>query len=264
MAKETQLSSYARTMREMGVLLELGKHHIETFEGADFIVLSPGVPHTIPPIKAAQEKGIPVMGEIELASRFIREPIVAVTGTNGKTTTTTLLGKMLEESGFKVFVGGNIGDPLIGYADKGEKADIVVAEISSFQLDTIDTFRPKVGVLLNITEDHLDRYPNFTAYAHSKGRIFENQKESDFAVLSSDDPVVCSVTGNIKSSKLETGRLQVSNFKFQVSNANFLGRHNKENVSGSNGCGRDSRRYSVCPGQFQAAAAPHRICCHDK
>ncbi len=205
MAKEEQVSKYASLMREMGVHTELGQHRTETFENADLIVLSPGVPHTIQPIKWAQKKGIPVLGEIELACRFISEPIIAITGTNGKTTTTTLLGEMLKKSGFNVFVGGNIGDPLIGYADRGEKADILVVEVSSFQLDTIDTFRPKVAVLLNITDDHLDRYPDFNAYAMSKCRIFENQEQNDFAVFNNSDPLISSMTKNIKSKKLEAG-----------------------------------------------------------
>jgi len=169
MADEKKLKSYAPMAHKLGVNMELGKHNIETFERSDLIVVSPGVPHTILPIKRAIAKGIPVLGELELAARYIREPVIAVSGTNGKTTTTTLLGNMLESSGFKVFVGGNIGNPLIDYAGKRGGADIVVAEVSSFQLDTIDTFRPHVGVLLNITADHLDRYPDFQSYARSKG-----------------------------------------------------------------------------------------------
>lgn len=170
--KEQEIDSEEPLIREPGIRMELGPHRIETFERADLIVVSPGVPHTISPIRRAKEQGIPVIGEIELASRFITEPIVAVTGTNGKTTTTTLLGKMLEDSGLKVFVGGNIGKPLIAYADGEEKAEIVVIEVSSFQLDTIDTFRANVAVLLNITEDHMDRYPDLDAYTKSKARIF--------------------------------------------------------------------------------------------
>jgi UDP-N-acetylmuramoylalanine--D-glutamate ligase len=199
MAKAETLSSHLSLVRGMGIETELGRHRFETFENADLIVLSPGVPHTISPVTRAKEKGIPVIGEIELASWFIREPIVAITGTNGKTTTTVLLGEMLRKSGHKVFVGGNIGDPLIGYADKAEKAEIVVAEVSSFQLDTIDSFRPRVGVLLNIAEDHLDRYPDFSAYAESKSRIFENQQESDVAIFNGDDPLIRSIAENVKS-----------------------------------------------------------------
>jgi UDP-N-acetylmuramoylalanine--D-glutamate ligase len=141
------------------------------------------------------------MGEVELASRFIKEPIIAVTGTNGKTTTTTLLGEMLKASGFKVFVGGNIGTPLIRYVEKNEKAQMIVAEVSSFQLDTIETFRPKIGVLLNITEDHLDRYADFKEYAKAKSRIFENQKTKDTAVLNGADAAVLDISKAVKSKK---------------------------------------------------------------
>ncbi len=202
MAVEKELAPYAPIAHKLGATMELGRHNIETFERADLIVLSPGVPHTILPIKRAEAKGIPILGEIELAARFIREPVIAVSGTNGKTTTTELLGDMLKNSGLKVFVGGNIGNPLIDYADKGESAEIVVAEVSSFQLDTIDTFRPRVGVLLNISADHLDRYPDFEAYARSKGRIFENQQEGDAAVINVSDPLVRSISKGLKARKL--------------------------------------------------------------
>ena len=152
-AQET-LGSRAQRIHEMGIAMELGHHRTQTFERADLVVLSPGVSHTLEPVLRAKERGVPVIGEIELASRFIKEPIIAITGTNGKTTTTEILGSMLIRSGFNVFVGGNIGNPLISYADGEQKADVIVAEISSFQLDTIDTFRPEIGVLLNITADH--------------------------------------------------------------------------------------------------------------
>jgi len=202
MAGEKEIGAYAPMAHKLGVHMELGNHNIETFERADLIVVSPGVPHTILPIKRAMAKGIPIVGELELAARYIREPVIAVSGTNGKTTTTTLLGSMLKNSGFKVFVGGNIGNPLIDYAGKRGTADIVVAEVSSFQLDTIDTFRPRVGVLLNITADHLDRYPDFKSYARSKGRLFENQQHSDSAVLNGSDPVIRSVTKDLRARKL--------------------------------------------------------------
>jgi UDP-N-acetylmuramoylalanine--D-glutamate ligase len=201
-ASERDLGSKVQEFQAPGISLELGRHRSETFEKADLIVLSPGVSHTIKPILQARERGVPVMGEIELASRYIRQPVVAVTGTNGKTTTTELLGDMLKRSGCRVFVGGNIGNPLIDYADGKQEADVIVAEISSFQLDTIETFRPHVGVLLNITADHLDRYPNFEAYAASKIRLFENQQASDIAVLNGSDPLVRSLTENLKSRKL--------------------------------------------------------------
>jgi UDP-N-acetylmuramoylalanine--D-glutamate ligase len=202
MAGEKELGVYAAMAHKLDVIMELGKHDIKTFERADLIVISPGVPHTIPPIQKAIAKGVPIVGEFELAARYIREPVIAVSGTNGKTTTTTLLGTMLENSGFKVFVGGNIGNPLIDYADKKGTADVVVAEVSSFQLDTMDTFRPRVGVLLNITDDHLDRYPDVKSYARSKGRLFENQQQSDCAVLNGSDPIISSITKDLHARKL--------------------------------------------------------------
>jgi UDP-N-acetylmuramoylalanine--D-glutamate ligase len=201
-AGEKELGDAVDIVRELGVAIELGPHRAASFQNADLIVISPGVSHTIAPIMQARDRGIPVIGEVELASRFIKEPIIAVTGTNGKTTTTELLGRMLKNSGLKVFVGGNIGNPLIEYVAKGEPAQIVVAEISSFQLDTTAAFRPRLCVLLNITADHLDRYPNFEAYADSKIRIFKNQRAEDVAVLNGADPLVRAKTKQIKSQRL--------------------------------------------------------------
>ncbi|HEX9595235.1 MAG TPA: UDP-N-acetylmuramoyl-L-alanine--D-glutamate ligase, partial [Anaerolineales bacterium] len=160
-------------------------------KAADLVVLSPGVFHLQPMLEPARAKGTPVIGEMELAARHIDEPIIAVTGTNGKTTTTELVGNMLQGSGKHVFVGGNIGIPLIAYADGAHpRADVVVAEVSSFQLDTIVHFRPHTAVMLNITDDHMDRYPTFRAYAESKWRVFENQCATDAAILNAMDDAV--------------------------------------------------------------------------
>ena len=200
-AAEETLGAQVQELRAMGAKTELGYHNTQTFLQADRIILSPGVPHTMDSIVAARQKGIPVIGEIELAACFNTTPIIAVTGTNGKTTTTELLGRMLRASGLNVFVGGNIGNPLIGYVDQGQSADVVVAEISSFQLDTIKTFRPKVAVLLNITADHLDRYPDFDAYAESKMRLFENQDAADTAVLNGSDMLIRLLSKRIRSHK---------------------------------------------------------------
>lgn len=189
-------------MQQLAASLEFGEHRLETFTSADAIVLSPGVPHTLPVFQAARENGIPVIGELELAFRFIREPMIAVTGTNGKTTTTELLGQMLTASGKRVFVGGNIGNPLIEYLDRDEPVDILVVEVSSFQLDTADTFRPRIGVLLNIAEDHLDRYPDMTAYAASKARLFRRQDSEDTAVLNGSDPRIERLAVGLPSRKL--------------------------------------------------------------
>jgi len=201
MAAEEALVSSVLEMHQLGIRTELGGHRWESFESSDLIVLSPGVPHTHDFLIGARQKGIPVIGEIELASRFIRDPIIAITGTNGKTTTTSLLGRMLTQCGKAIFVGGNIGNPLIGYVDRDEKADWVVLEISSFQLDTIESFRPDIGILLNITADHLDRYVNMASYATSKGRIFQNQTIEDIAIFNGADPWVLSETSRIHSRK---------------------------------------------------------------
>lgn len=198
-ATEEILGAFAVEARQLGVNLELGCHKPSTFQFADMIVISPGVPHTIAPLEEARAKGIQVVGEIELAARFIDTPIVAVSGTNGKTTTTELIGRMLAASGRKVFVGGNIGNPLIEIAGRSADLDVIVAEISSFQLDTIDTFHPHVAVLLNVSPDHLDRYPDIEAYAASKGRLFENQEASDFAVCNGNDPLVQHLCREVRS-----------------------------------------------------------------
>jgi UDP-N-acetylmuramoylalanine--D-glutamate ligase len=174
--------------------LKLGGHDPKDFETADLVVLSPGVPHTQPILEPAWANDTPVIGEMELAAGMIAEPIIAVTGTNGKTTTTELVGKMLKDSGKRVFVGGNIGTPLIAFADGTYgKADVVVAETSSFQLDTIIDFRPDTAVVLNITDDHLDRYTTVEAYIRSKWRIFTNQRPTDAAVLNAMDTTVAAM-----------------------------------------------------------------------
>jgi UDP-N-acetylmuramoylalanine--D-glutamate ligase len=177
-----------------GVRQELGGHRRDTFVGSDLIVLSPGVPE-IAEIAAARAAGVPITGEMELASRFLEATIVAITGTNGKSTTTTLCGSMLRATGYPTFVGGNLGQPLaeaVGTPAGGLGGHCVV-EASSFQLETVETFHPRVAVLLNITADHLDRYPDMAAYAAAKGRMFTAQNRGDFAVINVDDPLVVDV-----------------------------------------------------------------------
>ncbi|WP_028314410.1 UDP-N-acetylmuramoyl-L-alanine--D-glutamate ligase [Desulfatibacillum aliphaticivorans] len=206
-ASETSLGARVQNVRDMGAKVELGPHNMETFTQADLIVISPGVPHTIPVLEAAREKGVPVVGEVELASRFIQAPIIAVTGTNGKTTVTSLIGEMMEASGISAFVGGNIGNPLVNYARGQDKAQVIVAEISSFQLDTIESFAPKVALLTNVTEDHMDRYDGMEGYAASKARVFMNQTGADFAILNGCDKWSRAMCGGIQSSQwFFTGR----------------------------------------------------------
>jgi UDP-N-acetylmuramoylalanine--D-glutamate ligase len=167
--------------------LESGGHKIATFLQNDFIVLSPGVPKDISPLVCAKKAGIEILSEIELAARFIKTPIIAITGTNGKTTTTTLINQIFLNSGKKTFLGGNIGNPLIEYLASPELKDYLVLEISSFQLEDIKTFRPYISVILNITPDHLDRYPSFEDYIKAKAKIFMNQNKNDFLILNGDD-----------------------------------------------------------------------------
>lgn len=167
----------------------------------DEVVVSPGVPLIIPIIKAAYEQGIPVTGEVEAAYRLTRTPFIAITGTNGKTTTTTLLGEIFKASGRGTHVVGNIGDPIANYVDSANADDVFVTEISSFQLETIDTFRPQAAAILNLTPDHLDRHLSMENYVSAKGRIFENQGNEDLLVLNGDDPLVCELGTKANSRK---------------------------------------------------------------
>jgi len=180
----------AEPLRAIGVDLELGGHQLETFARADLVVLSPGVPSEQPAIGAARRAGVPVIGELELASRWARGRIVAITGTKGKSTTTELTGRMLEAAGHHVTVGGNIGAPFSAQVDRSTPETLHVVEASSFQLEQIATFRPWIAVLLNFSPDHLDRHPNVAAYAAAKARVFENQEAGDWAVVNGDDPFV--------------------------------------------------------------------------
>jgi UDP-N-acetylmuramoylalanine--D-glutamate ligase len=183
-----QLRDEIPILLDHGINVETGGHGERTFRGQDLIVVSPGVPVDAAPLVQARASGEPVIGEIELAAQNLTGPIVAITGSNGKTTTTTLAGEILAAGGLPVAVGGNIGTPAISLIAAATKETIFVLEISSFQLETIQTFRPKVAVILNITPDHLDRHRTFQTYVDAKARIFENQKADDFAVLNEDDP----------------------------------------------------------------------------
>ena len=179
------------------LVLEGGGHRTDFFLSADMVLVSPGIPLDIPALKAVREKGIPIHGEIEVFADRSTTPVIAVTGTNGKTTTTALLNEMLVNSGKNTYLGGNIGQPLMDYILGGQGKEVVVAEISSFQLDTATHFSPKVGLLLNISEDHLDRYSDFQAYADSKASLFRNQGKNDAAVINWDDPICRSIGENL-------------------------------------------------------------------
>ncbi len=178
----------ARRLSDLGVTLALGPHVVDTFTDADLIVLSPGVPPDQPAISAARHAGVPVIGEIELASRWILGRIIAVTGTKGKSTTTTLIARMLESAGLRVTAGGNLGTALSTQVAVSTADTIHVVEVSSFQLETTETFHPWISILLNLSPDHLDRHASFEEYARAKARIFANQTTADWAVVNADDP----------------------------------------------------------------------------
>lgn len=196
---EAQLQNEISALLDRGVSIETGRHGERTFRDQDLIVVSPGVPSDHPQLQLARKMGIPVIGEVELAFRFLQGKVVAITGSNGKTTTTTLVGEILVKSGKKTLVGGNIGTPVISLAGKCTPDTISVLEISSFQLETIQQFRPWIAAILNVTPDHLDRHHTFQAYVEAKARIFENQTPDDFAVLNADDPACVALKNRVKS-----------------------------------------------------------------
>jgi len=180
----------AAALQRHGITLELGGHVAATFADADLVVLSPGVPPDLDVVQSARARGVPVIGEIELAFRWLRGRVIAITGTKGKSTTTALTGRMLEAAGFKVTVGGNIGAPLSAQVLSSTPDTLHVVEASSFQLEQIETFHPWIAVMLNFSADHLDRHRSVEAYGAAKARIFENQSPSDWAVINADDPGV--------------------------------------------------------------------------
>lgn len=234
----------------IGVRLQTGGHDRDTFLSSDLIVISPGVPHDMAPLAAARSRGIPILGEMELAFRWIDIPVLAVTGTNGKSTVTTLLGSMIRNAGYKAFVGGNIGTPLIDYLADGQRADLAVVEVSSFQLDTAETFSPHIALLLNITPDHLDRYAGYEEYVKSKLSIFRHQGPGQFAILNDDDPRLSRyapsgpsvlryglnpgehrhawIEGNTLIARVPNGR----EHPFDLKDFALPGSHNRENLMG--------------------------------
>ena len=196
---EDQLRSEIPLLLDHGITVETGGHGDRTFRGQDLIVVSPGVPVDAPHLVQARALGEPVIGEIELAAQFLPGPIVAITGSNGKTTTTTLAGEILSAGGLRTVVGGNIGTPAITLVERATADTWAVLEVSSFQLETVQTFRPRIAVILNITPDHLDRHRTFEAYASAKARIFENQQSDDFAVLNEDDPACVNLAKRVNA-----------------------------------------------------------------
>jgi len=244
-----QLQEEIPLLLDQGIAVETGGHGERTFRGQDLIVVSPGVPVDARPLVQARALGETVIGEIELASQFFPGTIVAITGSNGKTTTTTLAGEIAAAGGIRTLVGGNIGTPAVSLIGEASLETVIVLEVSSFQLETIQTFRPKIAVILNITPDHLDRHRTFAAYVDAKARIFENQNMSDFSVLNADDPTCIELAQRTKGQViwfsrkkevsrgafLHDGRIMFRDPKAEreamlVSEIPLKGAHNVENV----------------------------------
>jgi len=245
---ESELGEVPAKMREAGVQLELGGHTEKTFLAQDLIVPSPGVPADDPLLVAARAKGITVWSEIELAYRFLEGRLIGITGSNGKTTTTTLIHHILKAASLETLLAGNVGTPLISVIGETTAKTVAVVELSSFQLELIERFRPDIGVLLNLTPDHLDRHKTLDAYVAAKARIFENQTELDAAVMNADDPL----SGRFVTKKpqvfwfsrkrrvnegafLQDDEIFVAhkgNHEFVMNRANIplVGTHNQENV----------------------------------
>jgi UDP-N-acetylmuramoylalanine--D-glutamate ligase len=275
-----ELRNEIPVLLDHGITVETGGHGDRTFRGQDLIVVSPGVPVDAPPLVQARSLGETVIGEIELASQFLPGPVIAITGSNGKTTTTTLTGEIMAAGGLPVLVGGNIGTPAISLAERAKSETVIVLEVSSFQLETIQTFRPKVAVVLNVTPDHLDRHRTFEIYVDAKARIFENQQDSDFAVLNADDPTCVAMAQRTRARvfwfsrqrEVERGAWVRDGYILfrdgtgqreilQVAEISLKGAHNLENVLGAvcagalMGCAPEKIRHAV----HEFKAVEHRL-----
>jgi UDP-N-acetylmuramoylalanine--D-glutamate ligase len=193
----------AGRLRDHGVVVELGPHRADAFTGADLVVLSPGVPPTQDVVEQARRAGVPVIGEVELASRFLQGKVIAITGTKGKSTTTTLAARMLQEAGLDATAGGNLGTALSGQVAATHPGALHVVEVSSFQLESIETFHPWIAVLLNLSADHLDRHASFEEYGAAKARIFMNQQPADWAVVNADDPGALALARDARARRLD-------------------------------------------------------------
>jgi len=263
---EDQLPSAIPVLLDQGISVETGGHNERTFRDQDLIVVSPGVPSDVPQLEKARAQGIPIIGEVEVASRFLKGHIIAITGSNGKTTTTALAGEIIGMGGYEVLVGGNIGTPAISLISDATSDTYNVLEISSFQLESIESFHPEIAVVLNITPDHLDRHHSFDAYVEAKGRMFQNQTAQDHAVLNADDPTCAGLADKTRAQvhwfsrkkEVERGAFVREGKIFwregrddleimPVSGITLKGTHNLENVLAA-----------VCVGRL-VGCEPHRI-----
>jgi len=210
---QEQLSRAIEPLQEVArqsgseLILELGGHKAKSFRNCSFVIVSPGVPLALPWFEESRKAGIPIMAEVELASRHLKGKILGITGSNGKTTTTALVTELLRGSGLSACRAGNIGIPLISYVAHSSPEDLYSTELSSFQLEGILQFRPAIASILNLTPDHLDRYRGFEDYIAAKKRVFMNQQESDFAVLNADDPRTAAMAGEVRSAPLLFSRV---------------------------------------------------------
>ncbi len=202
-----ELAAQVKALNNGRIVVEAGGHPERLFTDTDLIVLSPGVPK-LAPVQKARERGIPVISELELAWLLSESPYIGITGTNGKSTVTTLVGLMLAKAGKKALVAGNIGNALTEEVALLRGQDWIVAELSSFQLDDIDAFKPHIAAILNVTQDHLDRYPDLAAYGEAKARVFLNQQKEDLLVLNFDDPDVKAFAQRTKATVVPFSRLQ--------------------------------------------------------
>jgi UDP-N-acetylmuramoylalanine--D-glutamate ligase len=245
-----QLNETGAELQRLGVPFAIQSP--EAFEGAELIVISPGVPADLPELEAARSRDVRVVGEVELAGQFLQGKTIGITGANGKTTTTALVGHILKKSGIPVQVGGNIGTPVTAMIAPSRPEQWNVLELSSFQLETIECFRAHIGVCLNVTPDHLDRHHTFENYANAKARLFETQRADDFAVLNADDPTTASYGRRTQaevvwfSFRPGCGRMvaddQAVSFDVKpflaIADIPLRGRHNVENTMAAAGAAR--------------------------
>jgi UDP-N-acetylmuramoylalanine--D-glutamate ligase len=211
-------------LRHLGVAVELGPHAPDAFVRADLLVVSPGVPLGQPSIRRARERGVPVIGEVELASRFLKGRVIAITGTKGKSTTTTLAARMLQEAGLEAIAGGNLGTALSAQVSATRPTALHVVEVSSFQLESIETFHPWVAVLLNLSADHLDRHASVEEYGAAKARIFERQTADDWAVVNADDPAALALARGARARRFDFGLDAAPSFGVAVEGASIVRR----------------------------------------
>jgi UDP-N-acetylmuramoylalanine--D-glutamate ligase len=217
-------------LENLGIELILGRHAPVAQMRPDFVIVSPGVPFEAPPLREAEEAGIPVWGELELASRLTKASLVAVTGTNGKTTTTSLIGKIFLDAGRHTFIGGNIGVPFVGKAEELGPEDLAVLEVSSFQLAATETFHPRVSLILNITPDHLDRHHTMEGYIDAKAKVFANQTAEDFLILNQDDEETAKLASRARTNVLFFSRKHMLEQGFYVEDGWIVAKDARQTV----------------------------------